>query len=120
MLRASLRLTQYRHNVAQRLRGLRNEIVALELLLAVPTDLAANEDLPEDARLLINTMLEWRQLTKLKSTYVDALPTMINQDRTEALQPAIDRVWGAALTLILIVFLLNLLGRFVGRFSKVS
>jgi phosphate transport system permease protein len=48
------------------------------------------------------------------------LPTMINQDRTEALQPAIDRVWGAALTLILIVFLLNLLGRFVGRFSKVS
>lgn len=48
------------------------------------------------------------------------LPTMINQDRTEALQPAIDRVWGAALTLILIVFLLNLLGRFVGRFSRVS
>ena len=48
------------------------------------------------------------------------LPTMINQDRTEALQPAIDRVWGAALTLILIVFVLNLLGRFLGRFSKVS
>lgn len=48
------------------------------------------------------------------------LPTMINQDRTEALQPAIDRVWGAALTLILIVFLLTLLGRFVGRFSRVS
>ena len=48
------------------------------------------------------------------------LPTMINQDRTEALQPAVDRVWGAALTLILIVFVLNLLGRFLGRFSKVS
>lgn len=45
------------------------------------------------------------------------LPTMINQDRTEALQPAIDRVWGAALTLILIVFVLNLLGRFLGRFK---
>ncbi|HPF76701.1 phosphate ABC transporter permease PstA, partial [Phycicoccus elongatus] len=42
------------------------------------------------------------------------LPTMINQDRTEALQPAVDRVWGAALTLILIVFVLNLLGRFLG------
>lgn len=41
-------------------------------------DLAANEDLPEDARLLINTMLEWRQLTKLKSTYTDALPNFIN------------------------------------------
>jgi phosphate transport system permease protein len=48
------------------------------------------------------------------------LPTMINQDRTEALQPALDRVWGAALTLILIVFVLNLLGRFLGRFSKVK
>jgi phosphate transport system permease protein len=47
------------------------------------------------------------------------LPTMINQDRSEALQPAVDRVWGAALTLILLVFLLNLVGRFVGRFSKV-
>ncbi len=47
------------------------------------------------------------------------LPTMINQDRTEALQPAVDRVWGAALTLILIVFVLNLAGRFIARFSKV-
>jgi DNA polymerase I len=37
-------------------------------------DLAANEELPEDARRLINTMLEWRQLTKLRSTYTDALP----------------------------------------------
>ncbi len=40
-------------------------------------DLAANEDLPEDARKLINTMLEWRQLSKLKSTYTDALPEYI-------------------------------------------
>ena len=48
------------------------------------------------------------------------LPTMINQDRTEALQPALDRVWGAAFTLILLVFVLNLLGRFLGRFSKVK
>ena len=29
-------------------------------------DLAAREDLPEDARKLINVMLEWRQLTKLQ------------------------------------------------------
>ena len=43
-------------------------------------DLAANEELPEDARRLINTMLEWRQLTKLKSTYTDALPTYINAE----------------------------------------
>jgi DNA polymerase-1 len=41
-------------------------------------DLAANEELPEDARKLINTMLEWRQLSKLRSTYTDALPGFIN------------------------------------------
>ena len=41
-------------------------------------DLAGNEDLPDDARRLINTMLEWRQLTKLKSTYTDALPEFID------------------------------------------
>jgi len=37
-------------------------------------DLADNEELPEDARALINKMLEWRQLTKLRTTYTDALP----------------------------------------------
>ncbi len=41
-------------------------------------DLAANEELPDDARRLINTMLEWRQLSKLKSTYTDSLPGHIN------------------------------------------
>ena len=41
-------------------------------------DLAANEELHGDARRLINTMLEWRQMTKLKSTYTDALPEYIN------------------------------------------
>jgi len=41
-------------------------------------DLAANEELPEDARKLVQTMLEWRQLSKLKSTYTDALPTFID------------------------------------------
>jgi DNA polymerase-1 len=41
-------------------------------------DLAANEEIHGDARRLINTMLEWRQMTKLKSTYTDALPAYIN------------------------------------------
>ena len=30
------------------------------------------------------------------------------------------RAWAAALTLILIIFALNILGRFIGRFSKVN
>jgi len=41
-------------------------------------DLAAREDLPEHARKLINVMLEWRQLAKLKSTYTDSLPQHVN------------------------------------------
>ena len=43
-------------------------------------DMAENEELPEDARKLINTMLEWRQLTKLRSTYTDSLPDHINPE----------------------------------------
>jgi phosphate transport system permease protein len=31
-----------------------------------------------------------------------------------------ERMWGAALTLIIIVLLLNLIARFIGRFSKVA
>ena len=42
-------------------------------------DLAQNEELPDDARLLVNTMMEWRQLTKLRSTYTDTLPAYINR-----------------------------------------
>ncbi len=43
-------------------------------------ELANNEELPDDARRLINTMLEWRQLTKLRSTYTDALQAYIHAD----------------------------------------
>jgi DNA polymerase-1 len=43
-------------------------------------DLAASEDLPEQHRKLINVMLEWRQLTKLMSTYTDSLPQHINAE----------------------------------------
>ena len=41
-------------------------------------DLAGNEELPDDARKLLNTMLEWRQLSKLRSTYTDSLPEHIH------------------------------------------
>jgi phosphate transport system permease protein len=49
-----------------------------------------------------------------------ALPTMINQDRNQALDPALDRVWSAALTLIILVMVLSLVGRFLARFSSVT
>jgi phosphate transport system permease protein len=53
--------------------------------------------------------------TDLLGGLVPTLPTMINQDRTEVLQPAVDRVWGAAMTLILLILLLNIAGRLVSR-----
>jgi phosphate transport system permease protein len=49
-----------------------------------------------------------------------ALPTMIAQDRTQALAPALERVWAAAMTLILLVLLFNVAGRLVARWKAVS
>ncbi len=49
------------------------------------------------------------------------LPTMINEDRGDfALATAAERMWGAALTLILLVLLLNILGRAVAHYSSVK
>ena len=58
--------------------------------------------------------------TDLFSGFMAALPTMINQDRSEARPEAINRVWAAALTLIILVLLLNIAGRYIARLSKVS
>ncbi|MGE0765074.1 MAG: DNA polymerase I [Hyphomicrobiaceae bacterium] len=60
-------------------RGKRTKSGQWETRAGLLDDLAANEELPEDARRLINTMLEWRQLSKLKSTYTDALPAHIDE-----------------------------------------
>jgi phosphate transport system permease protein len=57
--------------------------------------------------------------TDLFGGYMATLPTMINQDRTESLQPAVDRVWAAALTLILLILILNLAGRLIARLGSV-
>jgi phosphate transport system permease protein len=57
--------------------------------------------------------------TNLFSGYMPTLPTMINQDRTETgLEPAVQRMWATALTLILIVLALNLAGRLVARYGR--
>ncbi len=58
--------------------------------------------------------------TDLFGGFMAALPTMINQERTEAYDPAQNRIWAAALTLILLIMLFNVAGRFIARFSKVS
>ena len=58
--------------------------------------------------------------TNLFSGPMPTLPTMINQDRTElGIDAAVERMWATALTLILIVLLLNVVGRLVARLSTV-
>jgi phosphate transport system permease protein len=58
--------------------------------------------------------------TNLFSGPMPTLPTMINQDRTElGIGPAVERMWATALTLILLVLLLNLAGRLVARLGTV-
>ena len=58
--------------------------------------------------------------TNLFAGPMPTLPTMINQDRTElGIEPAVERMWATALTLILLVLLLNLLGRLVARFGAI-
>jgi phosphate transport system permease protein len=55
------------------------------------------------------------------SDSMGALPTMINAGRDVAPQlPGYDRTWAAALTLILIVMVLNLLARVIARASKLK
>ena len=55
------------------------------------------------------------------SDTMGALPTMINSGRDQAPQlPGYERVWAAALTLILISMLLNLLARVIARASKLK
>jgi phosphate transport system permease protein len=55
------------------------------------------------------------------SDNMGALPTMINAGRDQPPQmPGYERVWAAALTLIIIVMLLNLLARAIARASKLK
>jgi len=74
----------------------------------------------ETAPLLILGPYTTSIATNLFSGYLPTLPTMINQDRTElGLAPAVERMWATALTLILLVFVLNLCGRLVARKARV-
>jgi len=59
--------------------------------------------------------------TNLFGGLMPTLPTMINQDRTElGIAPAVERMWATALTLILLVLLLNVAGRLIARLGSVQ
>jgi phosphate transport system permease protein len=58
--------------------------------------------------------------TNLFNGFQAALPTMIKDQFVNPDQPAVDRMWAAALTLILLVLLLNVAGRVVARLSGIK
>lgn len=58
--------------------GKKTSLGAWSTKATVLDDLAGNEDLTDEQRRLPLKLLEWRQLSKLKSTYTDALPTYVN------------------------------------------
>jgi len=72
----------------------------------------------ETAPLLILGPYTKNIATDLFGGLMPTLPTMINQDRTEVLQPALDRVWGAAATLILLILVLNIAGRLIAHIGR--
>ena len=75
----------------------------------------------ETAPLLILGPYSSSIATDLFNGNMATLPTMINTNRNDlGLPPAYDRVWASALTLILLVLLLNIAARVVARFNKVS
>jgi phosphate transport system permease protein len=91
----------------------------------------------ETAPLLVLATYTQNTNTDLFNGAQASLPTMINDNftyystqGTYQLGPdgkpmlvhnfAIDRLWGAALTLVVIVMVLNLIARFLGRFDKVA
>lgn len=75
----------------------------------------------ETAPLLILGPYTKNLATDLFSGLMPTLPTMINQDRSELGQAAaVERMWATALTLIVLVLLLNLAGRLVARLGSLS
>ena len=75
----------------------------------------------ETAPLLILGPYTKNIATNLFSGFMPTLPTMINQDRTElGIAPAVERMWATALTLILLVLLLNVTGRLIARLGSVQ
>ena len=59
--------------------------------------------------------------TNLFGGLMPTLPMMINQDRTElGIAPAVERMWATALTLIMLVLLLNVAGRLIARLGSVQ
>ena len=72
--------------------------------------------------LFLTTYFQYLSYSPLSQSGIASLPTLISTQADQmGGQPIFaDRVWGAALTLIIIVLAINLLGRLLGRLTRVK
>ena len=59
-------------------------------------------------------------LTGSISQPMNTLPTQIFTDLGNGTTPTYNRAWGAALTLVVMILLLNLIARFASRRSRIA
>lgn len=72
--------------------------------------------------LFLTTYFAYLTYSPFGSSGIASLPTLISgqADNMSGAPISADRVWGAALTLIIIVLAINLLGRLLGRLTRVK
>lgn len=72
--------------------------------------------------LFLTAYFQYLKYSPFSSGGIASLPTLIygQSDNMAGIQVSADRVWGAALTLIIIVLAINLLGRLLGRLTQVK
>ncbi|HEV2997959.1 MAG TPA: phosphate ABC transporter permease PstA [Solirubrobacteraceae bacterium] len=83
------------------------------ILLAVAR--AAGETAP-----LLFTAASTEKTTTDLGQFMNSLPVQIYNDVTSPTQSVVNRAWGAALTLVLMILLLNLIARLISRRSRLA
>ncbi len=83
------------------------------ILLAIAR--AAGETAP-----LLFTAASTHKTTSDLGAFMNSLPVQIYNDVTSPTPSVVDRAWGAALTLVVLILLLNLIARLVSRRSRLA
>jgi phosphate transport system permease protein len=83
------------------------------MLLAVAR--AAGETAP-----LLFTAASTHKTTSDLGSFMNSLPVQIYNDVTSPTESVVNRAWGAALTLVVLILLLNLLARLISRRSRLA
>jgi phosphate transport system permease protein len=61
-----------------------------------------------------------KQTTFNLGQFMNSLPVQIYNDVTSPTAAVVNRAWGAALTLVVLIFLLNLIARLISRRSRLA